>query len=109
MAEVYKVLGQLDPSANTLTKLYTVPAATSTINSSIFISNRNATATAFSMQVRVAGAAADNKQYIYTLISIPGNETFVVTAGVTLAATDEVWVLGVLATCSFNMFGTEIS
>jgi hypothetical protein len=40
MATTYKVLGQLNPAATTPTTLYTVPASTSTVVSTITICNQ---------------------------------------------------------------------
>jgi len=106
MADTYKVLGQSNPLAATLTDTYTVPASTSTVMSTIVITNRGA-ATAFRISVAVAGAADDNKQYIAYDIAIGANETITMTIGITLAATDKVRVYATLATLSFNLFGVE--
>lgn len=107
MANTLKVLGQVVPSATTLTTLYTVPAATSAVVSSLVISNNSAVATSFRVAIRPAGAAADPKHYIYYDIPIDGNDTFVATIGITLATTDVVSVYATLATLSFNLFGQE--
>ena len=65
MAQTLKVLGQVVPSAATLTTAYTVPSSTSTVLSSIVVSNNSATATSFRIALRVAGAAIDPKHYLY--------------------------------------------
>jgi len=39
MPTTYKVLGQINPSANTATTLYTVPSATQTVVPTITIAN----------------------------------------------------------------------
>lgn len=109
MAESIKVLGQSNPSATTLTDAYTVPSATTTVISTITITNRSATATSFRISVAVAGAADDNKQYIAYDVPISGNETIAYTMGITLSAADIVRVYATLATLSFNIFGVENS
>ena len=109
MAESNKTLAQIKSAANTLEKLYTVPASTQTVVSSVVVCNQSATATSFSLQIRIAGAGSDTKQYIYFTVAIPGNETFIATIGATLATTDEVWVLATLATLSWTLFGVEIT
>ena len=109
MASAYKILGQEKPSAASLTDAYTVPGATSATISTITVCNQSATATSFRVSVAVAGAGDTAKQYLYYDIPIPGNETFVFTIGITLAATDVVRVYNTLATLSFNIFGVEIS
>lgn len=107
MAETLKVLGQVDPSATTLTTAYTVPAATSTVISSIVVANRSAVATSFRVSVAVAGAADSTKQYIAYDVAIGGNAMTTLKLGISLAATDVVRVYATLATLSFNIFGVE--
>lgn len=107
MTITYKVLGQNAPSATTLTTLYTAPAATSAVASSVVVCNRSATATSFRVAVRPAGAAVSNEHYLYYDVPIAGNDTFTATLGITLATTDVVSVYATLATLSFNLFGQE--
>jgi hypothetical protein len=109
MAEAAKVLAQVNPSATTLTDGYTVPGATSAVVSSITVANRSSTPTSFRISVAVAGAANDNKQYLYYDVEIPGNDTFVATIGVTLETTDVIRVYAAAAQLSFNIFGVEIT
>jgi glucose-6-phosphate dehydrogenase assembly protein OpcA len=109
MANVIKVLGQQNPSATTNTTLYTVPASTSTVVSTITVCNRSATSTSFRVAIRPAGAAISNEHYIYYDVAIAGNDTFAATLGITLATTDVITVYATLATLSFNLFGQEIS
>ena len=109
MANTYKVLGQSNPAATTLTDAYTVPGATSAIVSTIQVCNRSSTATTFRLSIAVAGAADTNKQYIAYDVTIAGNEVYGFTEGITLAATDVVRVYATLATLSFNVFGQEIT
>jgi hypothetical protein len=107
MADASKVLSQTKPSAATLTDSYTVPAATSTVVSSIVVTNQSAVATSFRISVAVAGLADTTKQYLYYDVAIGGNDSFVFTGGVTLATTDVIRVYATLATLSFNIFGIE--
>lgn len=107
MAVALKVLGQSNPSATTATTLYTVPAATTAVASTLTVCNRSATATSFRVAVRPAGAALSNEHYIYYDLDIAGNDTFAATLGLSLAATDVVTVYATLATLSFSLFGQE--
>jgi len=109
MATTLKVLWQSNPSATTLTTLYTVPAATSTVASSIVICNRSATATSFRVAVRPAWAGISNEHYLYYDVTIAGNDTFIATIGISLATTDVVSVYATLATLSFSLFWQENS
>lgn len=107
MPDVVSVLGQLAPGAATLSTLYTTPAATQVVASSLTICNRSATATSFRVAVRPAGAAIANQHYLYFDVPILGNDTFILTGGLTLAATDVVSVYATLATLSFHLYGVE--
>jgi hypothetical protein len=109
MPTTYKVLGQSNPSATTATTLYTTPAATQTIVSTITICNQSATAATYRIAVRVAGAALAANQYVAYDVSLPGNATDTLTLGVTLGATDVITVYASTANLSFNAFGSEIA
>ena len=63
MATVYKVLGQSNPAATTATTLYTVPAATSTVVSTIVVANLGVSGT-YRIAIRPAGAALASSHYI---------------------------------------------
>lgn len=105
----YKILGQSSPSATTETVLYTVPAATSTVCSSLSICNRGGTQTTFRVSISQGGASTTNKDYLYYDVTLAGNDTFIATIGVTLATTDVVRIYSGNASLSFQLFGTEIS
>ena len=109
MATNYKVLGQSNPAATTATSLYTVPAATQAIVSTLTVTNQTATAGTYRIAVRVAGAALAANQYLAYDVSLPGNATDTLTLGVTLGATDVITVYASAATFSFNAFGSELS
>ena len=102
-----KVLGQLNPSAATLSSLYTVPLSTSAVVSTITVANRSSVDTVFRIAVSPGGASIDVKHYIYYDLLAPGNDTFVATIGLTLSAGDIVRVYAEDATLSFSMFGEE--
>ncbi|MBU6346928.1 MAG: hypothetical protein KGR70_16945 [Cyanobacteria bacterium REEB494] len=109
MPTTYKVLGQSNPSATTLTTLYTVPASTSTIVSTISVCNQAATAGTYRIAVRVAGASITASQYLVYDASLSANSTDTITLGITLAATDVISVYASSANFSFSAFGTELS
>ena len=109
MPQAYKVLGQSNPSAATATTLYTVPASTSAVVSSLTIANLAATATTFRVAVRPAGATLANQHYLVYEAALPGNDTTILTLGLSLATTDVVTVYAGSANVSFNLYGTEIT
>ena len=108
MATVYKVLGQSNPSATTLTTLYTVPSATSTVASTLSVCNQGASTT-FRVAVRPAGAAIAASQYLVYDATVNANDALFFTLGITLATTDVVSVYAGTANVSFSLFGSEIS
>jgi len=105
----YKILGQSAPSATTSTDLYTVPASTETIISSIVVANRSTSSATYRISVSANGAALANEQYLVYDATIAGSETVALTLGVTLDATDKIRVYASTANLSFNAFGTEIA
>ena len=109
MATTYKVLGQSNPAATTLTTLYTVPASTQTVVSTITVANQAASAATYRIAVRVAGASLAASQYIAYDVSLPANASDTLTLGITLGATDVITVYASSATMSFAAFGSEIS
>ena len=109
MATVRKVLGQVAASATTETDLYTVPAATSTVISSIVACNRGSSSAALRVSIAVGGGATATKDYLYYDLIIPPNETFIATVGITLSTTDKVKVYASTGNLSFNLFGEEAS
>jgi hypothetical protein len=110
MPTTYKVLGQSAPSAATATTLYTVPAATQTIISTINVVNTHAsTADAIRIAVRPDGATLANQHYIVYGVSLSAGATFTYTGGITIDATDVITVYSTNGTSSFNAFGSEIA
>jgi len=105
----YKVLGQSAPAATTEADLYTVPAATQAIVSTLIVSHRSATDASFRLSVSVAGAATANKDYISYDVNCPGNGVQSFTLGITIGATDKIRVYASSADLSFTAFGTEIA
>lgn len=109
MAITYKVLGQLNPTANTLTTLYTVPGSTSTVVSTVAVCNQSNIATTFSLAVQPGNAAIASKHYINYNTPLPGNDTITLTLGITLAATDVISTNVATSSVSLSAFGSEIS
>ena len=109
MPTTYKVLGQSIPAATTATTLYTVPASTQTVVSSISICNQASSSATFRIAVRVAAATLATSQYIAYDVTVGAADTTVLTLGLTLGATDVITIYSSTATVSFAAFGSEIS
>lgn len=109
MATEYKVLGQSDPGATTATTLYTVPAATSALVSSVAVCNRSASDATYRISIRPAGATLANEHYLVYDSTASANDTVIFTIGITLAATDVLEVYASSADLTFQAFGTEMT
>jgi hypothetical protein len=113
MATTYKVLGQVNPSAATPTTLYTVPAGTQTVVSTISVCNLTAGELSFRIAIRpaVSGTAESlaAKHYIAYDAKVSGNDTTFITVGATLGAADVITVYESAADISFSAFGSEIA
>lgn len=109
MPASYKVLGQSNPSATTLTSLYTVPSATSAVCSTLAICNQGSTTATYRVAVRPAGASVAALHYIAYDAPVAANDAVLLTLGISLATTDVVSVYASSATVSFSLFGSEIT
>jgi glucose-6-phosphate dehydrogenase assembly protein OpcA len=109
MPTVYKVLGQSAPSATTDTDLYTVPAATSAVVSTIVVANRVGTSATYRIAIRPAGATLANQHYLAYDVTVGASDSTTLTLGITLAATDVITIYASTANLSFSVFGSEIT
>ena len=80
---------------------------TQTTVSSIVAANRTGSAITFRLSVHVAGAGADDKQYLYYGKSVAANDSLAIVLVITLNQTDVVKVYTSAVDMSFNMFGCE--
>ena len=109
MATTYKVLAQSNPAATTNTDIYTVPAATAAVISTIVICNQSGSAATFNIAIRVGGASLTAAQYIAYSVAISGGDSTALTLGITMAATDVLTVQASSSSLSFTAFGSQIS
>ena len=111
MARAYKILGQISPSANVLTTLYSVPAGNSAIISSITIANLDENAAnggAFRIAANNSGVAVANANYLSYGVNVPGRDAITLTLGITLNAGSIVSVNANSSLLAFAAFGTEV-
>jgi hypothetical protein len=112
MPTTYKILGQQAPVGNVLTDIYTVPGSTSAVVSSITVANRGPDLAYFRVAFSQSGGAISVKDYLYYDVALAGNDTFIATVGITLAATDKVRVYATGLggdDLSFQLFGSELT
>ena len=110
MPLVYKVLGQSAPTGTTNADLYTVPASTSAIVSTLVIANTTTSDATARVFVRIAAAAATTTNAILYDANIPANGFITLTLGITLATTDVITVRsGTANALTFSAFGSQVS
>jgi len=104
----YKVLGQAN-GTTAVTNVYTVPAATQAVISTIVIANRSTSNTNYRIAVQPAGAALSNQHYIAYDSVVAGNDSIALTLGMTLGNTDVLSVNASSNVLSFSVFGSEVT
>lgn len=112
MPTIYKVLAQSAPSSTTIANVYTVPAATNTIVSTLMVCNRSNGNATYNIAVVPGGATIANQHYIAFNALVPANDSIALSVGMSLAATDNISVQANTAGANnigFTLFGTEIS
>ena len=108
MATTYKVLGQLAP-ASTSGDLYTVPATTEAVVSTINVVNTGTTDSTISIAIRKNGATLTTNQYIINGLILNPKVTLAYTSGLTMDAADVITVISTNNDCAFSAFGSEIA
>jgi len=109
MGSAYGILGHKNVSTTVVTA-YNVPAATQSVVSSLTVCNTGTASVSFSAAVVSAGGNIGNDNYLYYNLTIPGNDTFISTVGITLSAGEQIRVVGDTATAlSVMVFGVEIT
>lgn len=106
--ETIKSPSFVNPSANTLTTLYTVPASTQAVVSTINVCNTASADATYRIAV-TSGASPVLGNYIVFGATIAGNETVAFTQGITMGAGDILAVFTNSASIAFNAFKMEIA
>jgi len=109
MAYSYKVLGQEIPAAGANVNLYTVPAGTSAIISTVNVCNQTLSNVTFRLSVRPAGVTGTSKHFIVYDSPIPAQDTIALSLGMSLGNTDVITAYTFQGNVSFAVFGTEIT
>jgi hypothetical protein len=109
MPQTHKILGQAT-AGTTATTLYTVPASTQAVCSSLVVANLSTAAAAtYRLSCRPSGTAQTNAMYLVYDASVPAADSTILTLGMTLTATDVVTVFASNTAVAFNLFGVEIT
>ena len=109
MPTAYKVLGQSAPAATTNVDVYTCPASTQTVISTIIVANRAAAPATYRIAVRPNGTTIANQHYIAFDVTVGASDSTTLTLGITIDAADVITVFGSTANLTFSVFGSEIT
>ena len=112
MANALKILGQLNPTANTQGNVYVVPASTAAIVNNITVANQTAANVSYSIIVMPSGsfsATAANTYFIVRGGIVPASDTATLSLGVTLPAGAILAANTNSGSLSISAFGVEIS
>jgi hypothetical protein len=108
----YKILGQIQTTANVLTTIYTVPAATNTMISTITICNQSPNTVSVNVAANVSGSAVTTRNFIVSGYSLGAAETLVLEPRVSLNVgsilSANVTGANASSNISINAFGVEI-
>ena len=112
MAQSFKRLGAINPTANTQTNVYVVPAATEAVVSTVTICNQSASNASFSLIMMPASVFASPAGAAHFLIrgaTVPAADSIILTIGLTANAGSVLVANTSNASISFAAFGSEIS
>ena len=110
MATAYKILGQAQPADTSAATLYTVPASTEAIVSTITITNVTANDQTFRLFVVASGDTSGTDNAIAYDATLTASSFTAFTLGLTLEAGDAIAVRsGLGSAICFQAFGTELT
>ena len=108
MAQIYEILGQVSPTANTLTNVFVTGASSSSIVGTITISNFSDANATYSLVVRPINETLANKHFIVRGGILPARELITITGAVTMNANAILAANTSGGSVSFNAYGVEI-
>ena len=112
MPQSFKRLGAINPSANTQTNVYVVPAATEAVMSTITVCNQTAENASFSiiqMDASEYASPAPTATYLIRGAVVPAADTLVLTIGITANAGSIVAANTNSPNISIGLFGSELT
>lgn len=109
MAQTYEILGQLAPTANTLTNVFVTGASSSAIVGTITLHNFSDANASYSLVVRPINETLANKHFIIRGGVLPAREMISITGAVTMNASAILAANTSGGSVSFNAYGVEIT
>ena len=112
MPNALKILGQLNPTANTQGNVYVVPASTSAVINSITVANQTAANVSYSIIVVPSGSFSSTAANTFFVVRggvVPASDTALLSLGLTLLAGAILAANSNSGSVSISAFGVEIS
>lgn len=109
MAQSYEILGQVSPTANTLTNVFVTGASSSAIVGTITLHNFSDTNTSYSLVVRPINETIGDKHFIIRGGVLPARELITITGAVTLNSSAILAANTWGGSVSINAYGVEIT
>ena len=112
MPNIHKILGQINPSANTQTNVYVVPASTAALVNSIHVDNLSTTNVSYSIIIVPSSENSTTplpKHFILRGSIAPSDDTVLLDFPLTLPAGTVVAANTNGASLAISTFGVEIS
>ena len=108
MPTTYKILGQTTGSSNT-SSLYTSPAGTQTVVSSLVVANRGTQVSTYWIAAVPSGSTLASSSWLAFNVPISSSDSTALTLGITLGPGDTIQVSGPTPSGSISLFGSQIS
>ena len=112
MPQIYKRLGAINPTANTQTNVYIVPAATEAVISTIAICNQSTSNVSYSIILSPSSTfsnPAAAQDFLVRGATVPAADTIFLTVGLTANAGSIISANTNNTNVSFALFGSEIT
>tara|TARA_B110000285_G_C14524808_1_gene338176 strand:+ start:85 stop:417 length:333 start_codon:yes stop_codon:yes gene_type:complete len=110
MATAYKFAQvQGTASTGTFATLYTTPASTEAVVSSLVITNQTGSAVTVRVGMDATAGTPSASEFLVYDAALAGNDTVALTLGITMDAAKFIRVSSSAATCNFTAFLSEIS
>ena len=109
MAFTPKILGQANATTS-VTALYTVPAATTVVVSTLAVANTTTSSATATVWICKNGASTSTTNVLLSAVPVTANNTTFFTLGMTLGAADVINVTsGTSGALTFHAFGSELA
>ena len=96
-------------STGTYATLYTTPADTEAVISSLLVTNQSSNAVTVRIGMDTTAGTPGNSEFLVYDAAIAGNDMVALTLGITMPAENFIRVASSASTCNFTAFLSEIS